>query len=1028
MPTLFISYKRDDKVAVSRIVDRLKKEFSFEIWIDAVSISGGEDWRAEIRKGIDEADLLLLMLTPDACASPQVKEEVDYARSVGRKILPLQIREVSPAGQDKLGVAHLNYIDFVGGYDDRAAWEKLLNDLPQVLPRDRRLLDPTFRKLHQDYLRALFTRYGTVSLAYLLDAAPRETVKLMDVYVPLFLGVRLWGQIQNKQLVDWWVVAGERDDIPNPERLDEKQRSKQFPGFTADAAVVGLIVEKLQEFVIEMAEQDGERYLWRLESEEAPALTPHLVITGDPGSGKSTLMKHLALCLAGDMLPAGEEAHADRNRLGFWPLPAYTPVFIELRALVRTALPDAEAEVTLETLFGYLRDEQLKPYNIADYLADLRDQMRDGDVMFFLDGLDEIPDAETAARRNQVKTLVALLRGQFPRCRILVTSRPYAYAGDWQLDGFGQVRMAALDTDRLEELALRLFRVVLGQEGAEQEADTFKSEIEAKVPDELRRNPLFFTLLAAIWLNNLTKPSDQRLPMTRSAIYRECVEMLIKRWTRKDFAKGQSLIDVVGLTQEQLRRLLELLAFKLHSEQGDRDDAVFESGTIMTLLRRDLDVRLKDYDSLIEALAQRAGVIYEREPEQFQFAHRSFQEHLAACHLARPEQFPAQIVTRVRQQPQNWRNVVDLLADEANRNRLDLWALVKAWLPAKDAALPSERNHPDWLLSLYAARLLLEHLPQDHDLQAVYRPRLLPLLVKLIESGALSPADRAQMGRLLGEIGDPRPGVGVKILILNPSVPPRPEGERPGVRALPDIAWSAEIPAGYYAVGKGDDAHEAEIKRPYRVSKYLVTQAQYQAFQNDSSARGYACPDWWQGLAAGDADRMPRQPYFPNPNHPMENVNWYQAVAFCRWLMWQMRAAGELGAEQEIRLPTEYEWEVAARGSDGRVYPWGDEWDAARCNNSETGIGRTCAVGLFPDGASPCGALDMSGDVWEWCATKWRMSNRDAEDNDLGGTDVRVLRGGSWNLTYSVGFRCVTRSRDLPSNRNGFWGLRLALS
>jgi hypothetical protein len=76
MPTLFISYKRDDKVAVTKIADRLRRDFYFEVWIDAESIPGGEDWRAEIRKGIDKADAVLLMLTPDACASPQVKEEI----------------------------------------------------------------------------------------------------------------------------------------------------------------------------------------------------------------------------------------------------------------------------------------------------------------------------------------------------------------------------------------------------------------------------------------------------------------------------------------------------------------------------------------------------------------------------------------------------------------------------------------------------------------------------------------------------------------------------------------------------------------------------------------------------------------------------------------------------------------------------------------------------------------------------------------------------------------------------------------
>lgn len=133
MPTLFISYKRDDKVAVTKITDRLRREFYYDIWIDAVSIPGGEDWRAEIRKGIDKADRVLLMLTPDACASPQVKEEVDYAHSTGRKILPLQIKKVSEDDLKRLGVEHLNYITSVMDKAGCLSLEVLSSRVP--LPR-----------------------------------------------------------------------------------------------------------------------------------------------------------------------------------------------------------------------------------------------------------------------------------------------------------------------------------------------------------------------------------------------------------------------------------------------------------------------------------------------------------------------------------------------------------------------------------------------------------------------------------------------------------------------------------------------------------------------------------------------------------------------------------------------------------------------------------------------------------------------------------------------------------------------------
>lgn len=833
MPTLFISYKRDDKVAVTKIADRLRQEFYYDIWLDAVSIRGGEDWRAEIRKGIDKADVVLLLLTPDACASPQVKEEVDYAQSVGRKILPLQIKKVSTDDLNRLGVEHLNFIDFVGSHDDRFAWEKLLNDLPPVLARDKRLLDPAFKKLHRDYLRTLFTRYGTVSLAYLLDAAPREAVRLMDVYVPLKLGVSFNLEVQNGEYVDWWL----RDqDAPRQNSDEDKLRDQPKPkallGFVPSGEALAAWVEQLKagwaEFKVkhekkqaEKAEKDREpledgTYYWnRIESEIAPALMAHLVITGDPGSGKSTLMKHLALCLAGDMLPEGEEAQADRNQLGFWPLPAYTPVFVELRALVRTVFPDQREAVTLEQFFAYLRDEQLKPYGVEDYLDDLRDQMRDGDVLFCLDGLDEVPDAETPERREQIKAMVALLRGQFPKCRIVVTSRPYAYAGDWQLDGFGQVKLAQLDPDRLEELALRLFRVVLGQEEAEQEAAGFKEQVE-RVPEELRRNPLFFTLMAAIWLNHQTKPAAERLPVSEGEIYRECVDMLIRRWTRKDLGRGRSTADAIGLDESQLRLLLETLAFQLHSEASDKDDAEFKGGKILDVAE---ELRLKRVDvyALRDALAQRAGIIYEKAPNRYQFAHRSFQEHLAACYLAR-EQYPQLVVTCVQDRPLLWRNVVELLPAEAARAKTNLRELLKAWLPGKDGRLPDQPDSPGWLHIYYAARLLRDHLTTDEDAQDIYRPRLQTALAALVAGGALTTPERAEMGRVLAELDDPRPGVGL-----------RPDG-------LPDIDW-VDIPAGTFLMGsdktKDEQAQDNETPQrsvtlpAYRISRYPVTYTQF---------------------------------------------------------------------------------------------------------------------------------------------------------------------------------------------------------
>ena len=129
---------------------------------------------------------------------------------------------------------------------------------------------------------------------------------------------------------------------------------------------------------------------------------------------------------------------------------------------------------------------------------------------------------------------------------------------------------------------------------------------------------------------------------------------------------------------------------------------------------------------------------------------------------------------------------------------------------------------------------------------------------------------------------------------------------------------------------------------------------------------------------------------FDLPNHPAVTVTWYEAHAFCNWLGKKL--------DMRIVLPSEAQWEKAARGPDGRTYPWGEKITPEHANYGDTGIGSTTTVGIFPKGASPCGALDMSGNVWEWCRTKWSDSHEGKSDDASEGTDARVLRGGaSWS-------------------------------
>ena len=156
------------------------------------------------------------------------------------------------------------------------------------------------------------------------------------------------------------------------------------------------------------------------------------------------------------------------------------------------------------------------------------------------------------------------------------------------------------------------------------------------------------------------------------------------------------------------------------------------------------------------------------------------------------------------------------------------------------------------------------------------------------------------------------------------------------------------VPAGPFLMG--DDKHTVDLPEFY-IGKYPVTNQQYAAFVQASNAR---VPDHWREgkIPAG------------KENHPVVWVTWDEAMTFCQWLS---QASGH-----EVRLPSQVEWEKAARGADGRTYPWGNEPppNPSLCNFKDSGIGDTTPVDRYPIGASTYGALDMAGNVWEWTTDK----------------------------------------------------------
>jgi formylglycine-generating enzyme required for sulfatase activity len=220
---------------------------------------------------------------------------------------------------------------------------------------------------------------------------------------------------------------------------------------------------------------------------------------------------------------------------------------------------------------------------------------------------------------------------------------------------------------------------------------------------------------------------------------------------------------------------------------------------------------------------------------------------------------------------------------------------------------------------------------------------------------------------------------------------------------LPILEW-IDIPAGWVTF-EGKE-HYVEF---FRIGKYPVTHVQFQAFID--APDGFRSDVWWQGLAKRQAE--PGEQAWPVDNNPRENVSWYDAVAFSRWLSDKTGLA--------ISLPTEQQWQRAAQGDDGRVYPWGNVFDSNRCNTQESGINCTTPVDEYPTGASPFGVMDMAGNVWEWCLNE-HYDN--PENTGLAGDAARVQRGGSW-LFFQNDARCDYRDGNSPDFRSYNVGFRV---
>ncbi len=447
-------------------------------------------------------------------------------------------------------------------------------------------------------------------------------------------------------------------------------------------------------------------------------------------------------------------------------------------------------------------------------------------------------------------------------------------------------------------------------------------------------------------------------------------------------------------------------------------------------------------------------------PLSYGFPHRTLQEYLAGCYLVGLRNMQREYFD-LAGEGDYWSLAVQLGVEELYYNRQNPYGLLDL---AYYLCGPDEpRNEKGWRAWLWSARMAIlagrEKIEEDEEHGgSVYLERLVPGLAKLLGNG-LPATEHAEAGRALAKLGDPRQ-------------------EIMSCDAM-QFCW---IPAGPFQMGSDEEAdpQSLENEQPlhtvelpdFAISRYPITQAQYAEFVDANGYKEHTFWDeaveagyWQNGAYKGRWDNEPRAApadfgeKYLLPNQPVVGISWYEALAYCRWLSREWVSKHLLLANWKVNLPSEAEWEKAARGGllipaqpivlgvrevggakttkigeidnpePAKRYPWGNEFDDEKANTSESRIGNPNSAGCFPEGASPYGVLDLSGNILEWTRSSYQkypytFQNVPLEQIEKQGV---VLRGGSFS-NFSRGARCAYRDWNAPASRYYGLGFRVVLS
>lgn len=804
-------------------------------------------------------------------------------------------------------------------------------------------------------------------------------------------------------------------------------------GFQSSANVKVQTLEVFTSLRLSEAWRGEMREAW-LEKEDSHALSPEqvlqrafdqrkkrlLLLIGDPGSGKTTLMKYYAICCLDE---------AGRRKLGLRkPL---LPIMLPLRK-VNESLPFCEALSAWATQ----KNRSVTPAQFQTWLE------KRG-CLVLLDGLDEIGEAQ---RRREVCEWIDNATTAYRNSYFVVTSRYSGYQASEGIElSCDHARADVLDLNpeqqevflkkwftaayRDELVVSDLSEAERAQEAeaqAQEVADAVRSYLAQEEHESLRNmagTPVLLQIMAILWREY------HNLPPHRATLYERCTDYLL------DYRDRHKKILPL-LPADDAKNVLRPLCLWMQETLKEESVSVKELRAQITEPLEKIQPGLKPQE-FVDNLVQRAGILEKAGDEGYNFRHKSFREFLAAGQLAE----------EVQRTPERAQILVDHFNDGRWRETL-LFALglhkPVIFTDFMSRFLPHEHNEANALTLLrqvvqetrvkdtaaFAAFVLDEKQAWQKRYNALECLRLIAsepakTLVKKVweqEKKEMRLKQKAEEMLIAWQLHRVEaPAISAKL----------------GEAGAKSFRNPFELDAEYILIKGGAYKYSVGKKNvtvpDLYFAKYPVTNKRYRRFieflkgKEEAALRQFA-----ESLRAkaekdkGFKEYLSKNPKewakqmrshyeddkrFNTDDQPVVGVTWFAAVAYSHWLNEQQRMKSEerraKREEQEMtfRLPNEEEWEWAASGGT-RIYPWVEEKPDDKRANYDKNVGQTTPVGNYPNGATPEGLMDMAGNVWEW------MENLYGEEAVFGKA-ARAVRGGSW-YNHSGYLPCAARDVNHP--------------